>query len=88
MTGANRIIIHIRGIAVLAAQFDQLPHQLIGLKGGQLIKGGYARMGIVTTVVMNYGIQILDVVVGNGDADESLIHVPFLPFCSLLGTLI
>lgn len=88
MTGANRVIIHIRGIAILTAQLDQLPHQLISLKGGQLIKGGYARMRIVIAVEVNYGIQSLDVVVGNGDADESLIHVPFLPFCSLLGTLI
>ena len=86
--GGDGIVEPVSLVGVLAAQFDQLPHQLISFGRGQLVPRG--RIGIIAsgTEVVDIGSNTGMGIVGDADVDVSLFHVRFLPFCSLLGTLI
>jgi len=76
----------IGAVSVLRTQLDQFPHQLVSFVHRQLIPSGHTRMHTIITVVVDFRLNPLSRVVGDGDAQKSLVHVRFLPFCSSLGT--
>lgn len=87
---ADSVVEDIGGIGVFSAQLDQLPHQPIGLIHGQLIPSRDSGVDAIVAIVMNFRLQVRlgAIVMGDADAQISLFHVCFLPFCSSLGTSI
>ena len=76
---ADGVVVAVRLELVLATEFNQLPHQPIGFGYGQLVPGRGFGMDTIIAVVMDFrrNVDFGGVVVGDGDADESLVHVPY-----------
>lgn len=84
MAFTDGVVVPIGVVGILRTQLDQFPHQLVSFVHRQLIPGGHTRMYTIIPVVMDFRLDSLGGVVGNGDAQKSVLHVRFLPFCSLL----
>lgn len=74
MALADGVVVHIGVVGVLGAELDQFPHQLVGFIHRQLIPGGHTRMHTIITVIVDFRLDPLGGVVGDGDAQISLIH--------------
>ena len=86
LAGADGIVVPIGSVAVLATQCDQLPHPQVGFINAH-VPAADSRLITLAEVVMHIGSDTLGGVVGDADANVSVLHVHFLPFCSLLGQL-
>lgn len=84
---ANGVVVGVGAEGILSTEPDQLPHHHIGFLNCQLIEGGSIGPLAVVAIVVHFGLHELGGVVGDGDADVSLIHGVYLPFCPLLGHL-
>ena len=82
MALADAIVVGVGAEGILTAKLNQLPHQHVGFFNGQLVEGGSIGPLAIIAIVMHFGLHGLGGVVGDGDADVSLIHGVYLPFCS------
>lgn len=80
--GADGGVEHVRVVAVLPAQLDQLPHQLVSFSHGQLIPGGNGGVRAFVPVVVHTGITAIGIL-GDGDIDVGF-HVSYFLSVSLL----
>ena len=80
--GADSGVEHIRVVAVLSAQLDQLPHQLVGFIHSQLIPRGNGGAELFMPVVVHTGTTAISVV-GDGDVEVDF-HASYFLSVSLL----
>lgn len=84
MTLADGVVELVGVVGVLRTQLDQFPHQLVSFVHRQLIPGGHTRMYTIITVIVDFRLDPLGGVVGDGDAQISLIHVLYFLSVPLL----